>query len=124
MLEDLHWADATSLSLIPFLARALRPNPVAGLLRACGHNLRQGGGSGSLFEIGAGFAPREGRRPEERGMPAAPGCGPRYAPARDVDPRAVDNLVSRLRQKLEADPDAPQRLVTVWGSGYRFEPPA
>jgi DNA-binding CsgD family transcriptional regulator/tetratricopeptide (TPR) repeat protein len=29
VLEDLHWADATSLSLIPFLARALRSNPVA-----------------------------------------------------------------------------------------------
>ena len=29
VLEDLHWADATSLSLIPFLARALRRDPVA-----------------------------------------------------------------------------------------------
>ncbi len=29
VLEDLHWADATSLSLIPFLARALARDPVA-----------------------------------------------------------------------------------------------
>ena len=28
-LEDLHWADATSLSLVPFVARALRGWPVA-----------------------------------------------------------------------------------------------
>ena len=29
VLEDLHWADATSLSLVPFLARALRGRPVS-----------------------------------------------------------------------------------------------
>ncbi len=29
VLEDLHWADATSLSLVPFVARALRGSPVA-----------------------------------------------------------------------------------------------
>ena len=32
VLEDLHWADATSLSLVPFLARALRGRPVAFVL--------------------------------------------------------------------------------------------
>ena len=32
VLEDLHWADATSLSLIPFLARALARDPAAMLL--------------------------------------------------------------------------------------------
>ena len=32
VLEDLHWADATSVSLIPFLARALRGAPVRLLL--------------------------------------------------------------------------------------------
>jgi len=47
-----------------------------------------------------------------------------WGPGRVVDARAVDNLVSRLRQKLEADPEAPRLMVTVWGSGYRFEPPA
>jgi DNA-binding NarL/FixJ family response regulator len=32
VLEDLHWADATSLSLVPFLARALRGEPIAFVL--------------------------------------------------------------------------------------------
>jgi DNA-binding response OmpR family regulator len=29
--------------------------------------------------------------------------------------------VRRLREKVEADPTAPTRIVTVWGVGYRFE---
>ena len=32
--------------------------------------------------------------------------------------RAVDNAVSRLRRKLEADPSHPVLLVTEWGGGY------
>ncbi|TMQ70019.1 MAG: phenylalanine--tRNA ligase subunit beta, partial [Candidatus Eisenbacteria bacterium] len=36
----------------------LRPNLVAGLLRACAHNLSQGAPSVRLFEIGAGFRDR------------------------------------------------------------------
>ena len=30
--------------------------------------------------------------------------------------------VRRLRAKVEADPGAPTRLVTVWGIGYRWDP--
>lgn len=30
--------------------------------------------------------------------------------------------VRRLRGKVEADPASPQRLVTVWGVGYRWDP--
>lgn len=45
-----------------------------------------------------------------------------WGPARVVELRAVDNLVARLRQKLEVDPREPRLLVTVWGSGYRFDP--
>ncbi len=30
--------------------------------------------------------------------------------------------VRRLREKLEADPSRPVRLVTVWGVGYRWDP--
>ena len=30
--------------------------------------------------------------------------------------------VRRLREKVEADPKQPARLVTVWGVGYRWEP--
>jgi len=38
------------------------------------------------------------------------------------DPATVTVHVGRLRQKLEANPDAPRWLTTVWGVGYRFEP--
>ncbi|MEM0937118.1 MAG: response regulator [Pseudomonadota bacterium] len=32
--------------------------------------------------------------------------------------RAIDNAISRLRRKIEADPKAPRLLVTEWGGGY------
>jgi two-component system OmpR family response regulator len=34
--------------------------------------------------------------------------------------RAVDNQVSRLRRKVEADSRDPKLIQTVWGGGYRF----
>jgi DNA-binding response OmpR family regulator len=37
------------------------------------------------------------------------------------DSRTVDVHVRWLRQKIEADPARPQRIVTVRGGGYRFE---
>jgi two-component system, OmpR family, response regulator ResD len=37
------------------------------------------------------------------------------------DPATVTVHVRRLREKIEPDPSRPTRLVTVWGSGYRFE---
>ncbi|MEW5927789.1 MAG: response regulator transcription factor [Gemmatimonadota bacterium] len=36
--------------------------------------------------------------------------------------RTVDSHVSELRQKLEDDPERPRHILTVWKSGYRFEP--
>ncbi|MDX2020271.1 MAG: response regulator transcription factor [Deltaproteobacteria bacterium] len=36
--------------------------------------------------------------------------------------RTVDNFVKQLRDKLEEDPEIPRHLVTVRGSGYRFDP--
>jgi DNA-binding response OmpR family regulator len=36
--------------------------------------------------------------------------------------RAVDNTIARLRAKIERDPTAPRHVLTVHGSGYRFEP--
>ena len=40
------------------------------------------------------------------------------------DRSAVSIYVRKLRDKLEADPRHPKLLVTVWGVGYRFDPPA
>ena len=37
------------------------------------------------------------------------------------DSRTVDVHVRWLRQKIEEQPDSPRRLVTVRGTGYRFE---
>ncbi len=37
------------------------------------------------------------------------------------DMRAVDVYVHSLREKIEADPESPQRIQTVRGVGYRFE---
>ena len=39
------------------------------------------------------------------------------------DRSAVSVYIRKLREKLEADPTYPQLLVTVWGVGYRFDPP-
>jgi two-component system response regulator ResD len=41
-----------------------------------------------------------------------------------VDPSTVTVHIRRLREKIENDPAQPQLLQTVWGVGYRFEPPA
>lgn len=38
------------------------------------------------------------------------------------DPSTVTVHIRRLRQKIERDADAPERIQTVWGRGYRFEP--
>ncbi len=38
------------------------------------------------------------------------------------DRSTVTVHVRRLREKIEADPTRPTRLVTVWGVGYRWEP--
>ena len=37
-----------------------------------------------------------------------------------VTDRSVDTLVKRVRQKIERDPGRPERLLTVWGVGYKF----
>jgi DNA-binding response OmpR family regulator len=38
------------------------------------------------------------------------------------DPATVTVHVRRLRNKLEADPENPRWIATVWGVGYRFQP--
>lgn len=42
---------------------------------------------------------------------------------RFVTPRSVDVYVRRIREKIEADPEAPRYLKTMRGAGYRFEIP-
>lgn len=34
--------------------------------------------------------------------------------------RSVDNLIKRIRKKIEVDPASPAHLQTVWGRGYVF----
>jgi DNA-binding response OmpR family regulator len=43
-----------------------------------------------------------------------------WEPGTHVTERSVDTIVKRLRQKIEADPAEPERLLTVWGVGYKF----
>ncbi|HZG94557.1 MAG TPA: response regulator transcription factor [Mycobacteriales bacterium] len=38
------------------------------------------------------------------------------------DESTVTVHIRRLREKIEADPSSPKRIVTVWGVGYRFDP--
>ena len=38
------------------------------------------------------------------------------------DQSTVTVHVRRLREKIEKDPAAPERIRTVWGVGYRFDP--
>ena len=40
----------------------------------------------------------------------------------DGDPSTVTVHMRRLREKIEPDASRPQHIVTVWGSGYRFDP--
>jgi DNA-binding response OmpR family regulator len=37
-----------------------------------------------------------------------------------VTDRGVDTLVKRLRRKIEKDAAQPERVMTVWGAGYKF----
>jgi two-component system, OmpR family, response regulator ResD len=39
-----------------------------------------------------------------------------------TDTSTVTVHIRRLRSKVEADPEQPQHIQTVWGVGYRFQP--
>jgi DNA-binding response OmpR family regulator len=43
-----------------------------------------------------------------------------WGPDTHVTERSVDTIVKRLRQKVESRPAEPERLLTVWGVGYKF----
>ena len=34
--------------------------------------------------------------------------------------RTIDNFVAKLRQKIERAPHAPEHILTIHGSGYKF----
>jgi DNA-binding response OmpR family regulator len=40
-----------------------------------------------------------------------------------VTDRTVDTVISRLRRKIERDPQDPEMLLTAWGVGYKFAEP-
>ena len=44
-----------------------------------------------------------------------------YTPERHADTRVVDVHVSRLRAKLEEDPETPELIITARGMGYMFQ---
>lgn len=37
-----------------------------------------------------------------------------------VTDRTVDTVISKLRRKIERDPQDPAMLLTAWGVGYKF----
>ena len=37
-----------------------------------------------------------------------------------VTERTVDTVISRLRRKVEVDPQDPELILTTWGVGYKF----
>ncbi len=39
----------------------------------------------------------------------------------DVYDRSIDRMISQLRKKIETDPDKPEKIVTIWGVGYKFD---
>jgi DNA-binding response OmpR family regulator len=41
----------------------------------------------------------------------------------ELDTGTLTVHIRRLRAKIEADPRHPELIVTVWGVGYRFDPP-
>ena len=81
-------------------SEVLRPNLLAGLLRAVAHNLKQGRASVRLFEVGAGFVWRDSAGTQERAgstgeklpreslMVAAVIAGPRLRHSHDPAPTA------------------------------------
>ncbi|MEP7304729.1 MAG: response regulator transcription factor [Acidobacteriota bacterium] len=40
-----------------------------------------------------------------------------------VTERTIDTVISRIRKKIEQDPQDPELLLTAWGVGYKFADP-
>ena len=39
----------------------------------------------------------------------------------ESEPQTLTVHIKWLRQKIERDPKNPERILTVWGKGYRYE---
>ena len=39
---------------------------------------------------------------------------------RDSDLRTIDSHIKNLRRKIEPDPEEPQRIISIYGMGYKF----
>ena len=110
------------------LRRFERPTVPASKSNSTGRNRRQRhaikGGRGAGRHHGHGVSPAR-----ISGPPSRPGfhrddlLDAVWGDARFVTPRSVDVYVRRIREKIELDPENPQYLKTVRGTGYRFEMP-
>jgi DNA-binding response OmpR family regulator len=38
----------------------------------------------------------------------------------DIYDRSIDRIISQIRKKIEIDPVNPEKLITIWGVGYKF----
>jgi DNA-binding response OmpR family regulator len=43
-----------------------------------------------------------------------------WDPDESVTERTVDTVVSRIRRKIERNPQDPELILTAWGVGYKF----
>ena len=39
----------------------------------------------------------------------------------DSEPQTLTVHIKRLREKIEVNPSKPERIITVWGTGYKFQ---
>jgi len=130
-----------------YVVKPFSPRELAARARTVLRRLRAGEARGRAPEAGtygfAGWSLRTGDRvlvdPGGVSVPLSTGeynlllalaCRPRQVLTRDqlldltqgreaqAFDRTIDNQVSRLRRKIEADPKNPELVKTVWGGGY------
>ena len=68
------------------------------------------------FKLLAAFARRPGRMLSRQQL-----LDSAWGRDTHITERAVDNQVTNLRKKIEADPEHPRYLVSIRGLGYRFD---